>query len=195
MAYELGGKKKRPWFDALLDAFGVVKGLGASLFHGPKQPALQASAWWGAAGEGTPEQEEVRRIENLERTEEEKWRKGKEYETAKAEQLRKMRRTVLTGEQEQARAKGVGVVAAAPSQVAGAASPMASVSPEPATLDLEETEEERIARLKRKYLGKVTSPHGTAERRKLLLGGKGEPAKQYILGADDPRRKVSWRQY
>ena len=60
----------------------------------------------------------------------------------------------------------------------------------------EETEAERIARLKRKHLGKITSPAGAAKRKKMLLGGVAQPARgPFLLGADDPRRKVSWRAY
>jgi len=76
-----------------------------------------------------------------------------------------------------------------------AALPGASVFSEPDTPALDETEEERIARLRKKYLGKITNPGGAVLREQRLLGGKGVSAGPNLLGADDPRRKVSWRQY
>jgi len=47
MVYELGVKKKRPWFDALLGAFGVdgEADLGASLF-----PERESMLLGGASG-------------------------------------------------------------------------------------------------------------------------------------------------
>ena len=133
MAYELGGVKKRPWWDLLLESFGAGVGFG-----GGTAPGAQATLLGGSPAAAPA-------------------------------------------------AKTPGVFTA--EGVTYGSESMGLPPAERVALDPEE-----IAR--RGAAFKPEHSRYAAKRRETLLeAGKFAPGGPRLLGADDPRRKVSWRAY
>ena len=139
MAYELGGVKKRPWWDLLLESFGAGVGFGGG---GGTTPGAQATLLGGSP--------------------------AAEPAAAPA-------------------AKTPGVFTAG--GVTYGSESMGLPPAERVALDPEEIARRRAA------FKPERSRYAAKRRETLLEAGEFAPGGPRLLGADDPRRKVSWRAY